>query len=140
MAFPLESPLITLPFFSIMRTYVFLALCLCLVGCDLGYPPVVINGYNESIEISLSFNGGKFLETKGLLPPNEEFVQRRKDLKIDKITVKEKSGKLHTYLSADLEKIRSSQKTEFEVWILTEAGLKLGDKEFLLELRRSKHL
>jgi hypothetical protein len=120
-----------LPF---MKYYALIILCSCLVGCDSAYPPVIVNAYAQPIEISVSFTGGIPPETGIRLASMTEFVQRRKGLKIEEITVKEQSGKLHFYRSADFEGARSERKPNFEVWILSANGLKLGDKEDLRKL------
>jgi hypothetical protein len=100
-----------------------------------------VNGYAEPIEISVSFTNDSNVppQTGIRLPPMTEFVQRRKGLKIEEIRVKESSGTLRTYRSADLEDARSKRKVDFEVWTLSEKGLKLGDREDLRKLRNGKN-
>lgn len=122
-----------------MRNCVLLVLCLCLVGCDPAYPPVIVNQYSAPIELSVSFNSGDIWERGIRLAPGTAFVQRRKGLIIEEITVKESSGKMRNYGAADFEAARSKRRVDFEVWFLTEPGLKLGDKQDLRHLRARKH-
>ena len=123
----------------IMKYCVFLILCLSLVGCDLVYPPVILNEYAGSIEISVSFTNDVPTQTGLKLPPKTEFIQRRKGMVIKEITVREPSGNLRLYQQSDFEDARSKQKVNFEVWILSEQGLKLGNKEDLKKFRMEKH-
>jgi hypothetical protein len=108
-------------------------------GCDMGYPPIVVNQYKEPIEISLLFNGGDVRETGIRLPANTEFVQRRKGLAIYEIDVRESSGRMRRYSLADFEAARANRTVSFEVWFLTAQGLKLGDKTDFDNLLKSRH-
>ena len=118
-----------------MRTLILAVACLWLVGCDPAYPPVIVNQYGDQIEIAVSFNGGDIWEREIKLEPNTVFVQRHKGFAIDEIIVKESSGKPRHYRATDFTTIRSNRKTEYEVWILSEEGLRLGDQEYLRDLR-----
>jgi hypothetical protein len=100
---------------------------------------VILNEYAGSIEISVSFTNDVPTQTGLKLPPKTEFIQRRKGMVIKEITVREPSGNLRLYQQSDFEDARSKQKVNFEVWILSEQGLKLGNKEDLKKFRMEKH-
>lgn len=118
-----------------MKLCLLLAICLCIAGCESAYPPIVFNGYAIPIEISVSFTTTIAQESKIQLLSNTELVQNRTGLQIKEIVVHESTGKERVYGSAELLNARSKQQTAFEIWILTEQGLRLGDKE---DLRRLK--
>jgi hypothetical protein len=131
--------LVIINLFMITKYCIFLLLCLSLVGCDPVYPPVILNEYADSIEMSVSFMNDVPAQTGLKLPPKTEFIQRHKGLVIKEITVKEPSGNLRLYRQADFEDARAKQKVDFEVWILSEQGLKLGNKDDLKKFRLEKH-
>lgn len=109
-----------------------------LTGCDPVYPPVVMNGYSEPVEVSLSFAGNIPSQVGIRLPPKTKYVQRRQGLRVLEITIKRASGVLQSYRESDLEAARSTRKVQFEVWIISETGLKLGDKEDISRIMRGK--
>lgn len=117
-----------------MRVYIVLALSILLVGCDSAYPPIIANDYNQPIEITVSFTNGESLSGIRLLP-RVELVQRRKGLNIRQITVVEPSGTQRVFGAVELRDVRSGRKIEFEVWILSESGIRLRTKE---DLKRFK--
>jgi hypothetical protein len=120
-----------------MKQYPWLfALCLCLVGCDPVYPPVIFNEYKAPIEISVSFKNAP-AQTAIRIPPNSAFFQRHKNFVIEEIKVIEPSSNVRTYHSIDLEKARSNQNSDYEVWVLSETGLRFAGKKDLQKLRNA---
>lgn len=119
------------------RTTSLLGACILLVafaGCDKGYPPIIANGCGFSVDISLSFAGVP-QPSSGVLPAGSEVVQRRKGLNLIEIRLKEPSGRLRVYGKTELDAARMNTRVELEVWILSEQGLRLGDKEDLRKFR-----
>ena len=111
--------------------------CLALIGCDPANPPVIVNGYSEPVEISISFTNDIPAIIGIKLPPNKELVQRRKGLELATITVKESSGALHVYDFAKIKQIRSNQNIDFEVWIISKDGIRLCNKSDLQKLQET---
>lgn len=111
--------------------------CLLLLGCDRGYPPVIVSEYTKPIQIALRFNHN-VNETGITLPPSVEFVQRRKNLEIQEIVVKEPSGATRTYSANDFQMARSARTVDVEVWVLTQDGLRLEGQDYLRKLFKDR--
>ncbi len=122
---------------KLMRLVSAMLLLLGLAGCDNGYSPVVVNAYDYPVEITIHFVG-EAPSVVGILPSGRELVQRRKGLEIKEIHVKEPSGRLHIYESTELNRMRAANSHSFEIWILSESGIALGDERYLKRLQRNR--
>src|SRR4051794_563526 len=100
-----------------MRIKSILKLCaaglvwVCIAGCDMGYSPMIVNEYDEPIELSLTFNGGEIRQT-ATLPPHTPLVQRQKGLAIYEILLKTASGGVRKYSLPDFEAARRKRPSD----------------------------
>ena len=122
-----------------MKKCFFLLICTFLIACDPYHPPIVANAYDEPIEVSIAFKNSSPPQTGMLIEPGSALIQHKKHLEITEIRVKEVTGRLHVYGTADFDALLSKRKVDFEVWILSPEGLKLGDKAYLHQFLRRKN-
>ncbi len=111
-------------------------LWLGLAACEHAYPPVIVSEYKAPIEISARFSGQD--EDKINLAPGGVFVQNRKNLQIEHVTIKEPSGELRTYARSDFDKARAGRKVAFEVWVFSEQGLSLEGQDYLRKRHKQR--
>jgi hypothetical protein len=69
-----------------MKLCILIAISLLFAGCDTFYPPVVLNGYNVPIEISLTFSNSPTPGMDRLLPGEASF-RRKRGAELEKLIV-----------------------------------------------------
>jgi hypothetical protein len=125
-----------------MKRIYSLALIFFLAGCrflpaDRAFPPVIVNEEKTSIEITVSFEDGT-TQSQLVLESRVDFWQRAKHKKIVGLRIKEPAGKGVVYSSDDFSKLRAVNGSEFEVWSISEAGLRLLNHQQFEKLYRAK--
>jgi len=120
-----------------MKSFLLIVLCLLIVGCQRGYPPVILNNSTAGIEVTVTFDDGSGANEIGLAP-DTAFLQNRQGLQIREIKAKDASGRLRTYGFAELSNARANRNIKFEVWILSNDAIRLGDETDYRDFLRTK--
>lgn len=120
-----------------MKSCPWIVLCLLIVGCQQRYPPVILNKSGAGIEVTVIFDDGSGAN-EIRLAPDTAFLQNRQGFQIREIKVKDASGRLRTYGSAELSNGRANRNIKFEVWILSNDGIRLGDENDYRDFLRTR--
>jgi hypothetical protein len=122
----------------LIRVFILPLLLFFSTGCDIAYPPIIVNLYDQPVKISIIYEDPESPVNSIELEPKVEFFHRRKGSRVGEMNVKTSAGELRTYPSGHLEQAREKFRTDYEVWVFSERGLDLKGKEFLLEFQKNR--
>ena len=106
-----------------------------LTSCSRGFPPFVVNVYKAPIKIAVTFSNN-WSPKPFVLLPNNFFAANKKGLKITSITLEDPHGTQIVYGETDFENARLKHVVKTDVWMLSDAGLTLGDEKDLRRIER----
>lgn len=106
-----------------------IAVLATLSGCyDKQYPPYFHNESGKPAQMSVAYVSDH-PATVGTLPPHVNGGHAEKDLVIKSIDVRFENGTEHSLGLSDIKSLREKLgQPEIEVWLISESGIRLGDK------------
>lgn len=102
-----------------------------LTACiDAQYPPYIRNESSEPVFVIINYEN-RDKESKGLLQPKTNLGYSESGLIIESIRAKFSSGKIYLLRNDDILDLRKYLgETAFEVWLITDNGLRLIDSKY----------